>query len=121
MKFMIFGLMTLMAASSFASVTHNLTRVGDVKIIQNEKELRLALEAKCLKSQLVDSDAAKARVVVGQRLTSIKLKVENNPFNGKQIFVEAEYLLPESDGNTVPAGTEFGCSMDLTKLAYIYP
>jgi hypothetical protein len=119
MKVFILGLTLLVSMSSFASLKTNLKNVGDSLTIQNEKDLRNVLEKKCLRDQLVDSNAAKIRVVVGQRLSSLRLKVSADSFLGKHIVVDAEYLQSESDGNTIPAGTEFRCSLDLSKPSFV--
>lgn len=116
MKKLLIGLLAFTSISSFAQM-NNLENVGDIKTIKNEEVLREVLKNECLREYLVESYQAKIRTVVGQRLEKLTLKVEKNRFLGKHIVVDVEYIQPEENGNTIPAGTEIRCTMDLSKMA----
>lgn len=115
MKKAIFFLFLTLATVSQAK----LKDTGDKLLIKDDRQLVDVLERKCIEKVLVDSGNIKRMVLLGYKLKSIELQVQENHFIGKHILVDANFTKPDDVEGTLTFATEFRCNMDLTDKVYL--
>ena len=115
MKNAVFFTIALVASTSFAK----LNEVGDKAIIKNDRQLAELLETKCLEKLLVESGSTKRMLLLGYKLTSIQLVVQENHFIGKHVLVDVNFTKPDDVEGNLSYGNEFRCNLDLSAPVYL--
>ncbi len=96
-----------------------LQEAGDKLIIKDDRRLADILEKKCVEKLLVDSGNIKRMVLLGYKLQSIELQVQDNHFVGKHILVDAVFGKADDIEGQLTFATEFRCNMDLSDRVYL--